>query len=377
MYDSNGFTGTQIGGFGLTGAGGSLTGNVTVINAANNPTLAITQDTGPLATPFTVNFSGLNTGATNDALTLVLGTNGAAAATTFNIHSALTAGATATGAITANAYEAVTINSLGSTSPTAGNIVTFNDAPSAGAATLTVTGNSLLALNDPNSFFTSVTSTDTAAVNLFHFTTSAGVAIGNVTATSNLGVAFTGGAGNLTAAGSTATGTEVTAVGFSSTGGAATPYNVADSVSLTVVNGAGTTGDTYKATVSVKAASDGDLAAAFAAAIANTPTTPTTFSDAADGSTVTVVTTAIGAGTLPAGLAAGTNSSGAHLVLSANNGVYYQTGVLATAGNTGTGTVAQTINSGAEEQLIVIAAATAGETYTANLTATTPGVRQP
>lgn len=194
-YDASGFSTVQA---------GVIANAVTFSNAATGLTLDLRADN----TNDAITVAGANYSATTTAMTVNLG-SGTAVITGAN------------GAITANAIEALTVNSVGKTAAGAGSVATINGIASNGAATLTVGGAADLALSS-NTGFTSINASGNTGTTV------------DVTAAkvSNAGVTFTGGASKLVATGSNDSGNIKALVTLAST--SATPILATEAVTVNI-----------------------------------------------------------------------------------------------------------------------------------------------
>lgn len=315
-YDATGFTEVQV---------GTVAGTVNISNAAAGAALTLTGNTADNA----VNFAGANVTGTANTLTVNL------TGTTAIIAPAAGAG-TGTGVITANGYEALTINaSAGAASVTTKtladnliantSVVTLNDASSTGNATLAITGTRGLTLNS-NAGYTSINASTNTGLNID--VTGAKV--------SNTGVTFTGGASKLVAAGSNDAGNFKTLVSISGS-------NLANTNTVTVnVNGS-----TYTYTADATPANQSPAAAATALAAAINANAG---AGIAAGATVGLVTRSATGGASPADFVA--TASGGNLVLTA-------TAAYELTSKTNVGTTAAAATSLGGQELITLASASA------------------
>ena len=289
-YDAAGFSGVTL---------GVVAADVTFTNAAKNASLSITADPAK-----NVGFTGVSSATIGvaDALTINLGTS---STTGLN-----TVGKT----LTANGYEALTINSTVKSTSTGVNTMTLVDTPTGGGSpTLTVTGAGALTLTDATTRFTALTSSNTKTVDL------------DLVVASNKGVAITGGAGALKATGATG-GTEVVKIALDGTG-----------TKVFTVN------DTWVVTL-------GGSTFTYTAAAADTATLATTYMAAA----ITA-----GATTGPVALVGGNpavtaSASGATLLLSKAAATQAYAGLTFTAGANAVSSTSSALEGGSEEQYITI-----------------------
>lgn len=314
-YDAAGFSEVQV---------GAVTAGVAVTNAASGVTLNVQDNTTGADT---ISLTGANTTATNNALTVSLGTAGATAATS----KAINDGTTTTGAITANGYEALTVNAVGQIvtagAATIGDTVTINGVASNGAATLTVGGAASLALTS-NTGFTSINASGN---------TGATVDV-SAASVSNNATTFTGGAAKLVATGSNATANQLSLVTIGGTG--ASPIANGETVTVTLTDATGGNAGTYTYT--------NGTGGAVTAATAATSITAAINAAATTGSTVLSAS----AGTKNVGVTA--TASGGNIVLSSAS-VYE----VATATNAVAGTIADSILGG-QQQFVITADAVGG-----------------
>lgn len=315
-YDASGFSTVQT---------GALAGNATITNAASGVELDVLAD-ATAARTITVN--GANTTATTNTMTVGLGSG------SNNITAA-------TGAITANGIETLTVNSTGGT---AGNVATINDISTTGSAQLIVTGDQNLTLSS-NAGFTSVNAADaTGKVNV------------STAAMSNSGVTFTGGNAQLTAVGSNAATAFKALVTMSDTD--ATDLAIGDTVTVNV-NG---TTFVYTATA---AGSVNDVASTIATAINAHAATGTSTA----GTNGAVVQTGAAIATLSA------INSGGNIVLADTTAPFEVTTGSTVAGATTATTVNASLLGGQQQDVITYvdsgAANTDADTYTVDINGTT------
>lgn len=312
-YDASGFSTVQA---------GAIAAGVTVSNAATGLTLDVLADT---TGGDTITVQGSNYSATNTAMTVNLGSG------VNNIT------APATGAITANGVEALTVNSVGKTAAGVGNTATINGVASNGAATLTIGGASNLVLTSDTGF-TSINAAGNTG-------STVDVSAAKV---SNAGVTFTGGAAKLTAVGSNDA-TNVKAL-VTITGTAAN--NFANGETAVVTIGAGNDASIYTFTA-IGNQSAATVAAQLAAAINANATVNNAVGN--------VVRTTAGAGVSTANMA---TQSGGNIVLQSATAFEVQTS------ETGTNaTIADSLLGGQQVDVITVsgAAGAAGQTLIATI----------
>jgi hypothetical protein len=343
-YDASGFnTDVQL---------GAVAGNITLTNLGG--VFSVTANT----TDKTVSLAGSNTTATNNALTINVGTGGTALASPGSAI-LVAGGGLGTGAITANAFEAITINAKGGYVSTANatslNTVTLTDTGTAGAATLVVGGDRGLALTS-NAGFTSInasthTGTTTNDGTLVNSATSVDVTAAKV---SNAGTTFTGGTSVLKAAGSNDT-TNFKAL-VTLTGTATNNWQNGDTATVTI-NGA-----TYTYT-SIGNNSAATVAGLLAAAITNDATTNNALGNVVKGGAGSPAVTAVSSGgsivlTKAAAFEVGTAKSAANATIADAIVGGQQQIVLESAtavGGAGAGNITVTFNGGAGAITIAVA----------------------
>ncbi|MEJ2795676.1 DUF4214 domain-containing protein [Iodobacter sp. LRB] len=333
-YDASGFnTDVQL---------GAVAGNITLTNLGG--VFSVTANT----TDKTVSLAGSNTTATNNALTINVGTGGTALASP---GSAILAagGGLGTGIITANAFEAITINAKGGYVSTANatslNTVSLTDTGTAGAATLVVGGDRGLALTSTAGFTSINASTHTGTTTnngtLVNSATSVDVTAAKV---SNAGTTFTGGTSVLKAAGSNDT-TNFKAL-VTLTGTATNNWQNGDTATVTI-NGA-----TYTYT-SIGNNSAATVAGLLAAAITNDATTNNALGNVVKGGTGSPAVTAV--------------SSGGSIVLT--KAAAFEVGTAKSAANA---TIADVIVGG-QQQIVLESATAVGGAGAGNITVTFNG----
>jgi hypothetical protein len=320
-YDASGFTEVQT---------GVAAGSLSISGAASGATLSVRANTATAnGDNFGITFAGANTSGTNNALTINLGAGSTAII-------AQGGGVKGTGVITANGYEALTVNAVGQTvtagAATVGDTATINGVASGGAASLSIGGAASLNLTS-NIGFTSINaSANTGAAAVIDVT---GAKVSNSATT------FTGGVSQLVATGSNDAATYKALVTL--TGTATNNWAIGETATVNI------NGTTYVFTATA-ISSAATVAAALAAAInASATTGPVVKTGAAN----------------TAGMA---TVSGGNIVLSSNAAFE-----VLTSENGTNGTITDVLLGGQQQDVATVgnaAAIVAGETFTVTVNGT-------